>query len=181
MQISDLYEKQIDRRINPAVVVSEMKDYFVSQEIEEYVFTEGITKNVYKFLNALANKTEGKTGVWISGYYGSGKSHFIKYLFYCLNKALPRKFFFFEVVYQFVINIEDLTLEIMVGALKFLIELVNFPPKLVFLLRVIRINISRKKQVPRIWIFKSVLGKQVEQGVEIYHRLYIFKFFIRPQ
>ena len=91
MQISDLYEKQIDRRINPAVVVSEMKDYFVSQEIEEYVFTEGITKNVYKFLNALANKTEGKTGVWISGYYGSGKSHFIKYLFYCLNKAYQAK------------------------------------------------------------------------------------------
>jgi hypothetical protein len=85
MQISKLYDKEIDRRINPAVVVSEMKDYFVNQEIKEYVFTNAVAKNMYKFLDAIANKTEGKTGVWISGYYGSGKSHFIKFLFYCLN------------------------------------------------------------------------------------------------
>ncbi|SEF86241.1 BREX system P-loop protein BrxC [Flavobacterium urumqiense] len=91
--IETLYDKKIDRRINPAVVVSEMEDYFITQEIEEYVFTQGITKNVYKFLDAIANKKEGKTGVWISGYYGSGKSHFIKYLFYCLNKKYREKAF----------------------------------------------------------------------------------------
>jgi hypothetical protein len=89
--IETLYDKKIDRRINPAVVVSEMEDYFIDQEIEEYVFTQGITKNVYKFLDSVSNKKEGKTGVWISGYYGSGKSHFIKYLFYCLNKKHREK------------------------------------------------------------------------------------------
>ncbi|UOK42521.1 MULTISPECIES: BREX system P-loop protein BrxC [Flavobacterium] len=93
MAIKELYEKEITRRINPAVVVSEMEEYFINQEIEEYVFTQGITKNVYKFLDAIANKKEGKTGVWISGYYGSGKSHFIKYLFYCLNKKYREKAF----------------------------------------------------------------------------------------
>lgn len=86
IEIQELYDKEITRRINPAVVVSEMDDYSTEQEINEYVFTPGITKNVYKFLDAIANKKDGKTGVWISGYYGSGKSHFIKYLFYCLNK-----------------------------------------------------------------------------------------------
>ena len=91
--IKELYDKEITRRINPAVVVSEMEEYFINQEIEEYVFTQGITKNVYKFLDAIANKKEGKTGVWISGYYGSGKSHFIKYLFYCLNRKYREKAF----------------------------------------------------------------------------------------
>lgn len=91
MNIEQLYDKDITRHINPAVVVSEMEDYFVNQEIDEYVFTTGITKNVYKFLNAVANKKEGKTGVWISGYYGSGKSHFIKYLFYCLNQKYSQQ------------------------------------------------------------------------------------------
>lgn len=86
IEIQELYDKEITRRINPAVVVSEMDEYSIDQEINEYVFTSGITKNVYKFLDAIANKKEGKTGVWISGYYGSGKSHFIKYLFYCLNR-----------------------------------------------------------------------------------------------
>jgi hypothetical protein len=91
--IKELYDKEITRPINPAVVVSEMEEYFTDQEIEEYVFTPGITKNVYKFLDVIANKKEGKTGVWISGYYGSGKSHFIKYLFYCLNKKYREKAF----------------------------------------------------------------------------------------
>ena len=93
MKIQELYDRDIARRINPAVVVSEMEEYFINQEIDEYVFTQGITKNIYKFLNAVANKKEGKTGVWISGYYGSGKSHFIKYLFYCLNQRFREKAF----------------------------------------------------------------------------------------
>ena len=91
MKIQQLYDRDIARRINPAVVVSEMEEYFINQEIDEYVFTPGITKNVYTFLNAIASKKEGKTGVWISGYYGSGKSHFIKYLFYCLNNKYRQK------------------------------------------------------------------------------------------
>lgn len=93
IEIQALYDKEITRRINPAVVVSEMDEYSINQEINEYVFTPGITKNVYKFLDAIANKKEGKTGVWISGYYGSGKSHFIKYLFYCLNKKYREQSF----------------------------------------------------------------------------------------
>lgn len=68
MKILELYDRDITRRINPAVVVSEMEEYFINQEIEEYVFTPGITKHVYKFLDAIANKKEGKTGIWISGY-----------------------------------------------------------------------------------------------------------------
>lgn len=93
MKIQDLYDRDIARRINPAVVVSEMEEYFINQEIDEYVFTPGITKNIYKFLDAVTNKKLGKTGVWISGYYGSGKSHFIKYLFYCLNEKYRDKAF----------------------------------------------------------------------------------------
>ncbi len=93
MKIEQLYDKDIARRINPAVVVSEMDEYFIKQEIDEYVFTPTITKNVYKFLDAITNKKEGKTGVWISGYYGSGKSHFIKYLYYCLHKKYGEKAF----------------------------------------------------------------------------------------
>jgi len=98
MKIQELYDKDIERRINPAVVVSERDQYSVNQEIDEYVFTNDITENIYKFLNAIVkkddpNKKGGKTGVWISGYYGSGKSHFIKYLFYCLNKEYRERAF----------------------------------------------------------------------------------------
>ncbi|HCC95657.1 MAG TPA: hypothetical protein DEQ26_15310, partial [Flavobacteriaceae bacterium] len=86
MILQKIYDKDISRHINPAVVVSELEENKIEQEINEYVFTKDVIQNLYKFLNAISNKKEGKTGVWISGYYGSGKSHFIKYLFYCLNK-----------------------------------------------------------------------------------------------
>lgn len=87
MKLKSLFKKEISRRINPAVVVSEMDIESVQQEIEEYIFTNDIVQNLHKFLNAITQDKVTKTGIWISGYYGSGKSHFIKYLFYCLNKS----------------------------------------------------------------------------------------------
>lgn len=93
MKISELYDRDIARRINPAVVVDEMDAYSIDQEINEYIFTPGLTGNMYTYLNAIASKKEGKTGVWINGYYGSGKSHFIKYLYYCLDARYRSKAF----------------------------------------------------------------------------------------
>ncbi|MFT6334289.1 MAG: hypothetical protein ACJATI_001026 [Halioglobus sp.] len=88
MQIKELFLKDINRRINPAVVASITEDEILQQEIEEYIFTPTITKEIHKFLHAVLLGQKGKTGVWINGYYGSGKSHFIKYLYFCLNREV---------------------------------------------------------------------------------------------
>lgn len=93
MKLEEIYQREIDRYINPAVVVSEMDRERIDQEIKEYVFSKELVKNMYTFLNAIVNKREGKTGIWITGYYGSGKSHFIKYLFYLLNKEHRKEAF----------------------------------------------------------------------------------------
>jgi hypothetical protein len=90
-QIKELFEKDIDRYINPAVVVSELTEEQIDQEIEEYIFTPELTRGLFKFLNSIVNKEKGKTGIWISGYYGSGKSHFIKFIYYCLNPVYSEK------------------------------------------------------------------------------------------
>jgi len=92
-QIKELFEKPIDRYVNPVVVVSELTQEQIEQEIDEYIFTPELTKGLFKFLNALVNKEQGKTGIWISGYYGSGKSHFIKFIYYCLNPDYREKAF----------------------------------------------------------------------------------------
>ena len=86
MQLRQIFSKDIDRNINPAVVVSEQDKSTMEIEIEEYVFTEDLIDNLYKFLFEVFNQKNGKTAIWINGYYGSGKSHFIKYIHYCLNK-----------------------------------------------------------------------------------------------
>jgi len=86
MTLSDLYKRDIERRIDPVATVSELDAEYVQKEIDEYYFTDTLFKHLHTFLERLTNGTEGRTGVWINGYYGSGKSHFLKYIFYCLSE-----------------------------------------------------------------------------------------------
>ena len=84
--LSDLYKRKIKRRIDPVATVSELDEGYVQKEIEEYYFTDTLFKHLHTFLDQLTTGTEGRTGVWINGYYGSGKSHFLKYIYYCLSE-----------------------------------------------------------------------------------------------
>jgi hypothetical protein len=93
MKIKQLFSRDIERKINPAVVVSHQDSATIITEIEEYVFTNDIIENMYRFLSNIFNYKDGKTGIWLNGYYGSGKSHFIKYIYYCLHPSYSEKAF----------------------------------------------------------------------------------------
>ena len=80
-----LYEKDINRPFNPAVNAQDFNEKTVDIEINEYVFTEEIINNLYKVLNAIRERSVSHNGIWINGYFGSGKSHFLKFLDYCLH------------------------------------------------------------------------------------------------
>lgn len=82
---SQIYKKNINRSLNPAVSVTDNRENTITVEIEEYVFTDEIVNGLYMVLNAIRNKSANHNGIWISGYYGSGKSHFLKYLNFCLD------------------------------------------------------------------------------------------------
>lgn len=127
MKIKDLFERPIDRYINSTATVGDLKEKHVKIEIEEYVYTQKLIEHLYTFLNNLFNKTDGKTGVWINGYYGSGKSHFLKYIFYTLHqkyqdKALSR---FEESVRNFEDPLELQNLGITPASLKKLFKTIN--------------------------------------------------------
>lgn len=85
MKLKQIYDRDIFRHINPAVVVSEKDETTIEAEIKEYVFTDELIEKLYIILDTVLNKKSGKTGIWINGYYGSGKSHFIKFVHYLLN------------------------------------------------------------------------------------------------
>ena len=87
MKLKDLYNKKINRTVNPAVSATKLDDPDTIQtEIEEYVFTDEIINGLYRILDAIKNnKPYDHVGIWIDGYYGSGKSHFLKYLDYCIT------------------------------------------------------------------------------------------------
>ena len=95
MKISQIFAKDIHRDINGVIKVGQFDQENIKQELEEYVVTKELQKHFKEFF---ANYHRGwnaptdKMGVWISGFFGSGKSHFLKILSYLLeNKEVDGK------------------------------------------------------------------------------------------
>lgn len=84
---ANIYKHSIGRPLNPAVSVTDDSESTVRVEIEEYVFTDEILNGLYNVLEAVRDRAVSHTGIWINGYYGSGKSHFLKYLNFCLSSS----------------------------------------------------------------------------------------------
>lgn len=92
MNIEQLFQEDINRKINGVVKVDQDADDVLVQELEEYVITKDLKKHFISFFNNYKESFEEPTadiGVWISGFFGSGKSHFLKMLSYLLaNKEV---------------------------------------------------------------------------------------------
>ncbi len=83
MQIRDLFVKPIDRNIQGVIKVGQDADANVKQELDEYVVTRELKGHFDDFFAAYEksiNHDTDEMGVWISGFFGSGKSHFLKIL-----------------------------------------------------------------------------------------------------
>jgi len=80
--LKDIYTKDITRSIEGVIKADDQKR--LSNEIEEYVLTGEISSRLSNFLQAY-NSGVGSNGAWISGFYGSGKSHLLKMLSYLLE------------------------------------------------------------------------------------------------
>lgn len=85
MKLQEIYKKDITRNVNPAVYMEDINPKTARIEIKEYVFTDDIIKQMYKLLSGIKNQEYSQDGIWVSGYFGSGKSHFLKYVSYCLH------------------------------------------------------------------------------------------------
>jgi hypothetical protein len=89
MRIRDMFERDINRNINGVVQVSDERS--VAQELDEYVVTSELRRHFSDFFDAYTEALDTPTdriGVWVSGYFGSGKSHFIKILSYLLENPV---------------------------------------------------------------------------------------------
>ena len=95
MKIKDIFSKPIDRDIKGVIKVGQDDDSNIKQELEEYVVTRELQKHFADFFESYKNGINGHTdkmGVWISGFFGSGKSHFLKILSYLLaNRKVEGK------------------------------------------------------------------------------------------
>ena len=107
MKLLNIYKSDINRDINGVIKVAQNDEYSIEQELREYIITKELRKHFSTFFNnyerSLSFPTD-KIGVWISGFFGSGKSHFLKILSYLLsNNVVAGK----KAVDYFVDKFED--------------------------------------------------------------------------
>ena len=74
--LQDIFARDVDRPMEGVIKADDEADLRI--ELDEYVITDEIAKRLETFLEAY-NNTPGN-GVWISGFFGSGKSHLLKML-----------------------------------------------------------------------------------------------------
>ena len=87
--LKKIYAKDIEREIQGVIKVDD--ESYISQELEEYVVTDELLKHFHSFFEAYnvgINDNTEKMGVWISGFFGSGKSHFLKIISYLLENKI---------------------------------------------------------------------------------------------
>lgn len=89
MNIEQIFSKQLSRPINGVVKADQADNATIYQELEEYVVTNELEKHFRSFFDSYKTphndpSISNRVGVWISGFFGSGKSHFLKVLSYIL-------------------------------------------------------------------------------------------------
>ena len=96
--IKTLFANDITRPIEEVIKVDQTDEEVIHFEIDEYVATKAIERHYEDILDSYAetpSKPHEGVGVWISGFFGSGKSSFAKMLGLALEnreiEGLPRR------------------------------------------------------------------------------------------
>ena len=90
MKIQAMFQKDINREITGVIKVAQDDQASLLQELGEYIITKELRRHFSTFFDNYAkaiDRPTDKVGVWISGFFGSGKSHFLKMLSYLLSNA----------------------------------------------------------------------------------------------
>src|SRR5437016_10392588 len=86
--VGDLLTRDLSRKIEEIIQVDQKDEHSVHAEITEYIATDSIREQYHDLLKAVAeapSEPHESVGVWVSGFFGSGKSSFAKNLGYALE------------------------------------------------------------------------------------------------
>ena len=93
-QIRSLFDvsRALNRPIEKVITYQNRSDAQLRTEVSEYIITDSINENFQRLLKAMQSALQGggghDIGVWVSGFYGSGKSSFTKYLGFALDRGM---------------------------------------------------------------------------------------------
>ncbi|HJG42479.1 BREX system P-loop protein BrxC [Corynebacterium phoceense] len=104
LRLNDIFKKDVQRPIEGVIKADDVSQ--LGTEVEEYVLTNEISKGLEQLLEAYNNYTNAN-GVWISGFFGSGKSHLLKMLAHLLGDVDGQDFDRTKVAASFNTKAED--------------------------------------------------------------------------
>src|SRR5215211_1298571 len=91
MLIKNALKRDLSKKIEEIIQVDQADDQSVYDEITDYIATDRIRDYYQILLKAIAegqSDPDESVGVWISGFFGSGKSSFAKNLGYVLANPM---------------------------------------------------------------------------------------------
>ncbi|UQX55099.1 BREX system P-loop protein BrxC [Cytobacillus pseudoceanisediminis] len=86
-KINEILTLDLQEDIKNVIDLEDRSETEIQQEIESYIVTEGIGRHLYNFTNLFTSNIK-ETGVWLSGFYGSGKSYFGKMMGYIIGNPI---------------------------------------------------------------------------------------------
>lgn len=86
-KVNEILTLDLQEDIKNVIDLEDRTELEIQQEIESYIVTEGIGRHLYNFTNQFTSNIK-ETGVWLSGFYGSGKSYFGKMLGYIIGNPI---------------------------------------------------------------------------------------------
>ncbi|MEV7241903.1 BREX system P-loop protein BrxC [Streptomyces sp. NPDC093248] len=89
MKLNAIFAKDVQRPIEGVIKADDTAH--LGTEVDEYVLTNEAAKGLELLLEAYTNYTSAN-GVWISGFFGSGKSHLLKMLAHLLGDVDGQEF-----------------------------------------------------------------------------------------
>jgi hypothetical protein len=87
MKIKELLTIDLSEDIKNVIDLEDISEKEIQTEIENYIVTDGLASEYASFVDTFTSNIL-ETGVWISGFYGSGKSYFGKMLGYMISNRI---------------------------------------------------------------------------------------------
>lgn len=87
MFIKDILTIDLSEDIKNVIDLEDISEAAIQSEIESYIITDGLAKEYSNFVSIYTSNII-ETGVWLSGFYGSGKSYFGKLLGYMMSNRI---------------------------------------------------------------------------------------------
>lgn len=86
-KIKDILKLDLQEDIKNVIDLEDKSIDEIQSEIESYIITDGLGNHLSKFVSQYTSNIK-ETGVWLSGFYGSGKSYFGKMLGYLIDNPM---------------------------------------------------------------------------------------------